>query len=345
MTKSASPLSAAFKGTALENDRADVIETLMPATVNIAVLKGGQGGTGSGFVYDSANGYIITNNHVVNGATEIQILTSDERIISGTVVGTDKYTDIAVVKYETKKPLTQAKLGDSDKMRIGNDVIAIGAPMGLVGTVTTGIISAKDRDIGAGPYDQLLQHDASINPGNSGGPLFNSAGEVVGVNAMIVSRSGSSAGIGLAIPVNQARWVADQIITNGAVRWGYLGATVGSIPEDHAPRYRLSESRGVTVHEIAPDSPAARGGLRPGDVVLAINGMDAKTPRFLTREIAKVTAGGIANLDVWRDGAARLIAVTVGARPAEKPPVLDQNELPPFLRPPRQHGDPRPPGP
>jgi serine protease Do len=329
MTKQASPLSAAFKGTAQENDRADLIDTIMPATVNLAVIKGDQGGTGSGFVYDSARGYIITNNHVVNGAAEIKILTSDERILSGTVVGTDKFTDIAVVKYETKKPLTQAKLGDSDKMRVGNDVIAIGAPMGLAGTVTTGIISAKDRDIGAGPYDQLLQHDASINPGNSGGALFNSAGEVIGVNAMIISRSGSSAGIGLAIPVNQAKWVADQIIANGSVRWGYLGASVSSIPEDHAPRYKLDEARGVAVHGVTPGSPAERGGLMAGDVVLAINGMDAKTPRFLTREIAKVTAGGNATLDVWRDGAARLINVTVGERPVELargPIIVEQGQ-------------------
>lgn len=317
MAKSSRGLSSAFKGSSQENDRADIIDTLMPATVNIAITKDGKAGAGSGFIYDSANGYIVTNHHVVNGATDIKILTNDDRILNATVIGSDKYTDIAIVQVKSKTPLPQAKLGDSDKMRVGHDVIAIGAPMGLAGTVTTGIISAKDRDIGAGPYDQLLQHDASVNPGNSGGPLFNSAGEVIGVNAMIISRSGTSAGISLAIPINQAQWVAEHIIADGAIRWGYLGATVSGIPEEERETLKLTDPRGVAIRDVAPDGPAARGGLRAGDIVLAINGMDVKAARFLTREIAKVTADKQALLDIWRDGTQQTLSVTVGARPVE----------------------------
>lgn len=319
MSSSQPRLTPLFGGSADEDRRADVIETLMPATVNIAIIKNKEGGAGSGFVYDSANGYIITNHHVVSGAEDIKIITSDERILSGTIIGSDKFTDIAVIKVDTKSPLPQAALGDSDKVRVGHDVIAIGAPMGLMGTVTTGIISAKDRDIGAGPYDQLLQHDASVNPGNSGGPLFNSAGQVVGVNAMIISRTGSSAGISLAIPINQAKWVADQIIANGAVRWGYLGASIAGITDDNFAQFKLTSAKGVVVKGFGLGSPAQLSGLRTGDVILAINGQDAQSPRFLSREIAKVTAGKQALLDIWRDGVTQTLMVTVGERPADAP--------------------------
>ncbi|MBU0800883.1 MAG: trypsin-like peptidase domain-containing protein, partial [Alphaproteobacteria bacterium] len=210
-------------------DLADVVETALPTVVFITpATPQRESGIGSGFVYDGGNGYIVTNNHVVegmNGQATVSFYNQDS--YSATVVGTDPLTDIAVLKVDTDVTLPTATMGNSTAMRLGSSVVAIGAPLGFTFTVTTGIISGKDRQLGAGPFDQYIQTDTAINPGNSGGPLFNYAGEVVGINTAIISPTGTYAGIGLAVPSNQAAWVVKQIIKDGEVRRGFFGLSVG----------------------------------------------------------------------------------------------------------------------
>src|SRR6202789_574107 len=235
---------------------------------------------GSGFIIDPA-GYIVTNNHVIQDADEITVILQDDTNLTATVVGKDKKTDLALLKVTTKKTLPSVGVGDSDKARVGDWIIAIGDPYGLGGTVTAGIISARARDINSGPYDEYLQTDAPINRGNSGGPMFDMDGNVVGVNTAIFSPSGGSIGIGFAIPSALVHNVIDQLREHGHIRRGWLGVRIQMVTQDIADSLGLDHAHGALVSSVTPDGPAAQGGLQAGDVILTFDGREVPEMRRL----------------------------------------------------------------
>ncbi|HJS32758.1 MAG TPA: Do family serine endopeptidase, partial [Alphaproteobacteria bacterium] len=237
---------------------------------------------GSGFVIDST-GYVVTNNHVIAEADEIKVILHDDTQLAAKVIGRDPKTDLAVLKVEPSKPLTAVKFGNSDQTRVGDWVVAIGNPFGLGGTVTAGIVSARARDINAGPYDDFIQTDASINRGNSGGPMFNLAGEIIGINTAIYSPSGGSVGIGFAIPANLAKPVIDQLRVSGKVRRGWLGVQIQSVTDEIAESLGLNKARGALVARVTENSPAAKGKIESGDVILKFDGKDVTEMRRLPR--------------------------------------------------------------
>jgi serine protease Do len=257
-------------------------------------------GLGSGFVIN-ADGYVVTNNHVVDGATEIRVKFSDGREVSGKVVGRDDKTDLALVKVEAKG-LPVLPVGDSSKLEVGEPVMAIGNPLGLEQTVTTGIVSATGRAIGAGPYDDFIQTDASINPGNSGGPLINARGEVIGVNTMIASESGGSIGIGFAIPTNLMKPVVTQLAQNGQVVRGWLGVSIQPVTKDLATSFGLPSTTGALVGSVSDNSPASRAGLKSGDVITRYDGKSIERWSDLPRAVAETALDREVPLDVVRDG-------------------------------------------
>jgi serine protease Do len=265
---------------------------------------------GSGFVV-KADGTIVTNNHVVRDAGTVTVTLEDGRELPARVVGRDARTDIAVLKIDAGAPLPFLELGDSARARVGDWVVAVGNPFGLGGTVTTGVVSARGRNIGQGPYDDFLQIDASINSGNSGGPLFALDGSVIGVNTAIFSPSGGSVGIGFAIPSNMVRQVVTQIEANGHVERGFLGATTQNLTPALASAMRLPRPEGALVGDIQPDSPAARSGLRPGDVVTKVGDTAVTNARDLARLIGDSRPGSTVQLSVQRDGQARDLSVTL----------------------------------
>ncbi len=226
---------------------------------------------GSGFIVDAA-GYVVTNNHVIDGAEEITVTTHDGAKLEAKLVGRDPKTDLALLKVEAGKPLPYLEFGDSDKARVGDWVIAIGNPFGLGGTVTSGIVSARGRDIQAGPYDDFLQLDASINRGNSGGPTFDTYGRVIGVNSQIFSPTGGSVGIGFAIPAETAKSITDQLVRNGRIERGYIGVTVGSVSDEIKESLGLRNTDGAYVSSVTPGGPADRAGVRPDDIITSVNG-------------------------------------------------------------------------
>ena len=275
---------------------------------------------GSGFIID-ANGTVVTNNHVVKGAQTVSVTLDDGTTLPAKVVGTDPRTDLAVLKVNAGHPLPFIALGNSSDVEPGQWVIAVGNPFGLGGTVTAGIVSARGRDIGEGPYDSFIQIDAPINRGNSGGPLFTQDGKVVGVNTAILSPSGGSIGIGFAIPSNTVKDVVAQIEKNGHVTRGYLGVEAQAVSPAIAQAMKLpggagSDDRGALVASVQPDSPATKADLEPGDVIRAVNGDHVGTPRDLAREIAMVAPGSNVKLDVIRDGNPRTVNVTIGTLPS-----------------------------
>ena len=274
---------------------------------------------GSGFII-AANGTVVTNNHVVRGAQSVSVTLDDGTTLPAKVVGTDSRTDLAVLKLDAKRPLPFIALGNSSDVEPGMWVLAVGNPFGLGGTVTAGIVSARGRDIGEGPYDSFLQIDAPINRGNSGGPLFTQDGKVVGVNTAILSPSGGSIGIGFAIPSNTVKDVVAQIQKNGHVTRGYLGVEAQAVSPGIAQAMNLpgaagGDDRGALVASVQPDSPATKADLQPGDVIRAVNGDKVGTPRDLAREIAMVPPGASAHLDVMRNGSAHPVDVTIGTLP------------------------------
>src|SRR5215470_8651083 len=271
---------------------------------------------GSGFVINT-DGHLITNNHVVDGATEVRVKLSDGRELPAQVVGRDPRTDLALLKVEATG-LTAIALGDSSALAVGEPVMAIGNPFGLEQTVTTGIVSATGRVIGEGPYDDFIQTDASINPGNSGGPLINGKGQAVGINTALVSQSGGSVGIGFAIPINLAKPVLTQLASAGRVERGYLGVALQRITPDLARSFKLDGPQGALVASVAPGSPAMSAGVKSGDVIVEYDGRRIARSDELPRVVAETPIGKDVALVVVRDGKRVTLPVKV-ARLAEAP--------------------------
>jgi serine protease Do len=261
---------------------------------------------GSGFIIDK-EGYILTNNHVVEKAEQIKVKLSDKKEYDAQVIGTDPKTDVALIKIKAAGSLPVVHLGDSDKLEVGEWVVAIGNPFGLEQTVTAGIISAKGRVIGAGPYDDFLQTDASINPGNSGGPLFNLRGEVVGINTAIVA---GGQGIGFAIPINMAKALLPQL-KKGKVVYGYLGVYIQDITPELAAAFGLKEPKGVLVSDVTPDSPAKKAGISKGDVILEYDGKQVEDKGQLTKTVGRTPIGKKVKLIVLRDKEQKILWATI----------------------------------
>lgn len=266
---------------------------------------------GSGFVIDKT-GIVVTNNHVITDADEIIVNFNDGSKLEAEVVGRDTKTDLAVLQVKADRDLPYVDFGDSETLRIGDWVLAIGNPFGLGGSVTVGIISAKQRDINAGPYDDFLQTDASINKGNSGGPLFNMEGDVVGVNTAIFSPTGGSIGIGFAVPSDTVVTVINQLKEYGEVRRGWLGVKIQSISDDIAESLGLPENIGALVAGVTPDSPAAEGGVQPGDVIVRFDGQNITTMRGLPRIVAQTEIGKSVDVEVLRQGKRQTLSIAVG---------------------------------
>ncbi|MGD9979967.1 MAG: Do family serine endopeptidase [Hyphomonadaceae bacterium] len=317
---------------------ADLNERLSPAVVNIATSQRVEGiedlprfppgspmerlnegqeegraqitSLGSGFIV-SADGVVITNNHVIESADAIEVILQNGRRYDATVVGRDPATDIAVLRVDAGQPLPHVSMADSDTARVGDIVLAIGNPFGLGGSLSVGVVSARNRNIDAGRYDDFIQTDAAINRGNSGGPLFNTAGEVIGVNTAILSPSGTSVGIGFATPTSIVRPVVDQILRYGETRRGWLGVRLANMSRAAADRAGYDGSSGAVVTRITPNGPAAQAGLRPGDVVLRFNGQEIGDSRALTRMVGEAQVGSTATIDIVRDGRRMQITATI----------------------------------
>jgi serine protease Do len=270
-----------------------------------------QMGLGSGFIIDR-NGTILTNYHVVDGAQKISVTLSDGKSYDAKVIGKDQKTDIAVIKIDAGQDLPAVTLGDSDRLDVGEWVMAIGNPFGLDHTVTSGIVSAKGRQIGAGPYDNFIQTDASINPGNSGGPLINLRGEVVGITTAIYSQSGGNIGIGFAIPTNSIKEVLPQLKDKGRVVRGYLGTTVQKITPEIADSLGVKQQRGALVADVVRGSPAERAGIKTGDIITEFNSKEVKDSTELPGLVARVAPGTGTSVKVLRDGKEMTLAITVG---------------------------------
>jgi serine protease Do len=327
-------------------DFAAMVDATRPAVVNISTTQAGHGGRGapladplrefleryfgeqlpreeprrslgSGLIVEP-DGYVLTNNHVIENAQTIMVRLADEEEFEARVVGRDPRTDLALLKIQGRREFPVARLGDSDSLRVGEWVLAIGNPFGLEQTVTAGIVSAKGRVIGAGPYDDFIQTDAAINPGNSGGPLFNTRGDVVGVNTAIFSQTGGSVGIGFAIPINLAKELIPQLKAKGRVARAWLGVGIGPVTAELAKKLGRAGRDGALVAEVVPNGPAARAGVRPGDLVVAFRGKPIRRADELPRLTAKAPVGSDVELSLWRDGKEQAVTVRLGELP-ERP--------------------------
>lgn len=322
---------------------ADLVEQVAPAVVNIRVrqsipgglprfaegsplerfndyfgdAEGGLSAAGSGFIID-AEGVVITNNHVVAPndrlADIIEIVLSDGRVLSGEIVGVDPETDLAVIRVAPDAPLPAVAFGDSEALRVGEEVMAIGNPFGLGTTVTVGVVSARNRDINAGDFDDFIQTDAAINQGNSGGPLFNMAGRVIGVNTAIVSPSGGSVGIGFAIPADLSQIVINQLLDQGSVTRGWVGVRIQPVDAGIAAAYGLARPRGVLISGIDEEGPAAKAGLEAGDLVVGFSGEGVRDDRAFSRMVAETSPDTLVSLDIIRAGAPMTLDITIGER-------------------------------
>ncbi len=268
-------------------------------------------GLGSGFII-SADGYVVSNDHVVGEADEITVILGDGRKYEAALVGRDPKTDLALLKIEDGEDLPFVRFAETDSARVGDWVVAVGNPFGLGQTVTAGIVSARGRTIGAGPYDDFLQIDAAINRGNSGGPAFNLKGEVIGVNTAILSPSGGSVGIGFAIPAGLAQDVIADLRDDGRIERGWLGVSIQGVTDDIAESLDLDKARGAIVSDVTPDSPAAAAGIQAGDVIVAVNGEAVESVRTLPRLIAEIDPGETAELGIWRRGSEIAVDVEIG---------------------------------
>ncbi len=264
-------------------------------------------GAGSGVII-SRDGYIVTNNHVVDGANDISVTLTDRQVYKARIVGRDPKTDLAILKIDPKGRLNAAALGNSEQLQVGDWVLAIGNPFGLSNTVTAGIVSAKGRIIGAGPYDDFIQTDAPINPGNSGGPLFNMKGEVVGINTAIIP---NGQGIGFAIPVNVAKPLIPQLISKGEVTRGYIGVSIQAITPELAKAMHLRDAKGALVSDVVPGGPADKGGLKPGDVIVTFDRKNIDGPRDLSSLVAQTPVGQEAKVGISREGSEKQLTLRV----------------------------------
>jgi len=283
-------------------------------------------GQGSGFIV-SGDGYILTNAHVVDDASEVSVKLTDRREFKAKVVGSDAQSDVALLKIDAKN-LPTVRLGNSAATHVGEWVVAIGAPYGFENTVTAGIVSAKSRSLPDGGFVPFIQTDAAVNPGNSGGPLFNLAGEVIGINSQIYSRTGGYQGLSFAVPIEIALKVKDELAAHGKVTRGRLGVTVQEVNAALADSFGLDRPRGALVAEVEKGSPAERAGLEPGDVITAMDGKAIERSSDLPVLVAETAPGTKANLEVWRKGAERKLAVTVGERKGEKVASRDAGSAP-----------------
>jgi serine protease Do len=265
---------------------------------------------GSGFIIDG-EGYIVTNNHVVENADQIKVRLADEREFDAKIVGRDPKTDLALIRIDDAKDLSPLKLGDSEKLEVGSWVLAVGSPFGLEQTVTAGIVSAKGRFIGAGPYDDFIQTDASINPGNSGGPLLNMSGEVIGINTAIIAQG---QGIGFAIPVNLAQNIIAQLKEHGSVTRGWMGVGIQDLTPELAQYYGLKDQKGVLVTQIFPGDPAEKAGIKVKDVIIAVDGKPVGTGRELSAAVAGMAVGKEVPVKILREGKEQTVKVQLAER-------------------------------
>ncbi|MGZ3157706.1 MAG: Do family serine endopeptidase, partial [Burkholderiaceae bacterium] len=279
-------------------------------------------GVGSGFII-SSDGYVMTNAHVVDGADEVYVTLTDKREFKARIIGADQRTDVALVKIDSNN-LPRLTLGDSNKIKVGEWVIAIGSPFGLENSVTAGIISAKARD--TGDYLPLIQTDVAVNPGNSGGPLINMRGEVVGINSQIYSRSGGYMGISFAVPIDEAIRVSEQLKASGKVTRGRIGVQIGEVTKDVGESLGLSKAQGAQVQRVEPDSPAAKGGVEAGDIILKFNGTAIEKSSDLPRLVGNTKPGTRSTLTVWRKGATRDLNLTVAEMESDKVAKNDEKK-------------------
>jgi serine protease Do len=270
---------------------------------------------GSGFIIDAARGLVVTNNHVIADADEINVILQDNTSIRAELVGHDAKTDLAVLRIKTDHKLTDSAWGDSDEMKVGDWVMAIGNPFGLGGTVTSGIISARARNINAGPYDDFIQTDAPINRGNSGGPMYNMKGEIIGINTAIFSPSGGSVGIGFAIPSNLAKPVVEQLVEFGKTKRGWLGVRIQGVTDDIAESLQLGKARGALVASVTPNGPAAKAGILPGDVITTFDGKPIDEMRKLPRAVADTKVDATVPVVLIRNGKEMTKEVRVAEMP------------------------------
>ncbi|MBP5399064.1 MAG: Do family serine endopeptidase [Alphaproteobacteria bacterium] len=282
---------------------------------------------GSGFIIDEA-GFIITNYHVIENASTINVVLFDNTEVEAEVIGGDEKTDLALIKIDPPYKLQKAIFGNSDELRIGDWVLAIGNPFGLGGSVSAGIVSAKSRDIAAGPYDNFIQTDASINQGSSGGPMFNMKGEVIGINTALFSNTGNSTGVGFAIPINMAGWIAGQLEQTGQVKRGWIGVTIQNNSKETAERLGLKNTQGVIVSAVAEDSPASKAGLLVGDVILNLGQKEINVSKDFSRMVAESPIGKDIQLIVWRSGKIFPLSITVVEMPSATENKADEQSLP-----------------
>jgi serine protease Do len=305
---------------------ADIVQKVKPAVISVRVrldagpqMSGGNAprmAQGSGF-FISANGYAVTNNHVVEHATAVEITTNEGKTYAAEVVGTDTKTDVALLKVEGRADFPYVTFA-STPIRVGDWVLVVGNPFGLGGTVTAGIISARGRDIGSGPYDDYIQIDAPVNKGNSGGPAFDQSGNVVGVTTAIYSPSGGSVGIGFAIPADTVKSVVAQLKDKGRVTRGWIGVQVQKVTPDMADSLGLKQADGALVAALQSNAPAARAGIVSGDVITSVNGQAIKDSRELARRVAALAPGETVRLGVVHGGSQKTVPVTLGALPSEQ---------------------------
>ena len=325
---------------------ADLVEKLSPSVVNISTtqkpenleggdiislknLPAGDGqispigqehyALGSGFLVDE-NGYILTNSHVIDRASSINVILADNSQHQATVIGTDDKTDLALIKIDTDKKLVPVRLGDSDKIRVGDWILAIGNPFGLGGSVTAGIVSAKSRDIESGPYDNYIQTDASINQGNSGGPMFNLNGDVIGINTAIFSTTGGNMGVSFAIPVNNAKFVIKELKNSGKVNRGWIGVRVQPQMTEAEPTTNVPA--GILVSSVSENSPAAQTGVQAGDIITSLNGGKVESAQVFSRLVSESPVNSSIILDIWRNGQTQTLNISVKEMP------LGTNETP-----------------
>lgn len=296
---------------------ADLFRQLQPQLGNGGGVEREVKSLGSGFVID-AEGYIVTNNHVVGKADAITVIFQDDTQLPATIVGRDEKTDLALLKVKSDKPLVAVKFADSDAAKVGDWVIAIGNPFGLGGSVSAGIVSARGRNINAGPFDDFIQTDAAINRGNSGGPLFNTRGEVIGVNSAIFSPTGGNIGIGFAVPSGMAKTVIAQLREFGTIHRGWLGVKIEEVSDELANSLGLGKARGAMLRDVSVEGPAAKAGLKVGDVILSFAGKPVDTMRKLPRYVAEAKEGTSIDLSYWRKGREHTTQVTVGKLPQEQ---------------------------